>query len=123
MRKPKHPCPVPGCGVATRERYCPDHARHDERRYDATRPSSSRRGYDRPWRKKRLAFLHRHSECAIRGKNCPGLAGEVDHIVPLARGGADNPSNWQPVCKPCHSTKTVTEDGGFVGRDEAAAAG
>lgn len=24
-----------------------------------------------------------------------------------------DPSNWQPLCAGCHSTKTAKEDGGF----------
>lgn len=31
---------------------------------------------------------------------------EVDHIVPLFKGGADDWSNLQSLCKPCHDTKT-----------------
>jgi hypothetical protein len=27
---------------------------------------------------------------------------EVDHIVPRARGGTDDPSNLRTLCKPCH---------------------
>ena len=43
------------------------------------------------------------------------MAREVDHIEP--HKGDDtlfwDQDNWQPLCKPCHSRKTATEDGGF----------
>lgn len=29
----------------------------------------------------------------------------IDHVVPLARGGRDEPSNVVPACKPCNSSK------------------
>jgi len=34
---------------------------------------------------------------------------EVDHIVPLARGGADKPSNMQWLTIPAHREKTRWE--------------
>ena len=40
-----------------------------------------------------------------------GRAGrlEVDHRLPLARGGSNRPSNLQTLCFPCHRTKTRGE--------------
>ena len=35
---------------------------------------------------------------------------EVDHIVPLSRGGSDTRANKQGLCKPCHEAKTRAED-------------
>ncbi len=72
------------------------------------------RGYGGSWPKKRLSFLCRHTICARLGQpGCRGVPNEVDHIVPLSQGGADDESNWQALCKPCHSRKTAREDGGF----------
>ena len=35
---------------------------------------------------------------------------EVDHIVPLCKGGSDqNPRNLQVLCTPCHKQKTAKE--------------
>ena len=33
------------------------------------------------------------------------MGGEVDHIVPLAKGGTNAPGNLQLLCKSCHGTK------------------
>ena len=34
---------------------------------------------------------------------------EVDHVVPKACGGTDDPSNLQGSCRKCHSAKTARE--------------
>ena len=46
-------------------------------------------------------------------KVCGKVASHLDHVIPRARGGTDSPSNLQPLCRSCHSTKTNTTDGGF----------
>jgi 5-methylcytosine-specific restriction protein A len=38
-------------------------------------------------------------------------ANEVDHVDGDSHNNA--PSNLQSLCKPCHSAKTVNENGGF----------
>lgn len=48
--------------------------------------------------------------CQACGRVTEG--GEVDHIVPLAKGGTDDPSNLQWLCRePCHADKTAREMG------------
>lgn len=37
------------------------------------------------------------------------LATIRDHRIPLAEGGADDPSNEQSICGPCHDLKTKAE--------------
>jgi 5-methylcytosine-specific restriction enzyme A len=73
---------------------------------EASRPSAAKRGYDRKWRAIRAQFLKAHPFCA-----CGASAIEVDHIISLRRGGSNKWSNLQPMCKPCHSRKTVEIDG------------
>jgi hypothetical protein len=40
------------------------------------------------------------------------LIAEVDHIIPLERGGDNSLSNLQGLCIPCHQIKTATEGSG-----------
>ncbi|MEK4492972.1 HNH endonuclease [Paenibacillus sp. FSL L8-0493] len=52
-------------------------------------------------------------ECTKAGK--VEAATVVDHIVPH-KGDKElfwQRDNWQALCKACHDTKTVREDGGF----------
>ncbi len=37
------------------------------------------------------------------------LATEVDHVVPLWKGGGDHDSNLQPLCRACHAAKSALE--------------
>lgn len=101
-------------GRATHGRYCARHAAEYQRtkeRAPDNRPSAAARGYDRQWRKKRAKYLRKHPFCAESG--CSKRATHVDHIVPLAAGGADDESNFQSLCHSHHSIKTNKEDGGF----------
>jgi 5-methylcytosine-specific restriction protein A len=111
--RPPHGCVVPGCpALALRGSRCPDHARALRAEIDSTRGSPSRRGYDAAWRRIRDAFLARHPLCVAcqrEGRNT--AATDVDHILPLRRGGTHDPRNLQPLCRPHHSSKTAREDG------------
>lgn len=85
------------------------------------RESPSRRGYDARWQKVRVIVLMRDlylcQACKAYGRLT--TAHDVDHIVPIARGGKRyDEANLQSLCKACHSRKTASEDGGFGrGRD------
>lgn len=91
-------------------------AKADERAYDARRGSASARGYGRAWAARRAAYLASHPWCAVEG--CREPAVEVDHIVPRRRGGSDDETNLQGLCRRHHSAKTVRQDGG-LGRPAA----
>ncbi len=114
------PCKHGGCpSKATDGRFCDRHAAIPEvvRPYDRWRGSSHLRGYDADWGKVRAFVLERdHHLCqhCLR-KEILTPAREVDHIVPIAQGGARlDPDNCQSLCKPCHSRKTATEDSSFA---------
>ena len=66
----------------------------------------------RVWRAIRKGVLDAEPlcrECARQGKTTP--ANEVDHID--GDSFKNEASNLQSLCKPCHSAKTVREQGGF----------
>lgn len=78
------------------------------------RLSSAQAGYGYRWRKLRKWFLKREPLC----RECLKLdkvvtATDLDHIVSKYDGGTDDPLNLQPLCKSCHSRKTVLHDGAF----------
>lgn len=44
--------------------------------------------------------------CADCGDNIEGSDFDIDHVIPLAIGGADGRPNYQALCEPCHDAKT-----------------
>lgn len=62
---------------------------------------------DERWRRLRKAVLRAEPLC----RACKvELAVEVDHIVPVAEGGAElDRDNVQPLCADCHERKTRAE--------------
>ena len=90
-----------------------------KRRPPDRRPSAYARGYDARWTKARAVFLARQPLCvACEAQDKVTAATDVDHVMPH-RGDQTlfwDESNWQPLCKPCHSRKTASEDGGFGNR-------
>jgi 5-methylcytosine-specific restriction protein A len=76
------------------------------------RENAHARGYDRTWRKVRLAFLREHPLCAFMnhphaGHECEKAASVVDHIVPLPHGPRLDWSNLRAVCTTCHAKLTA----------------
>jgi 5-methylcytosine-specific restriction protein A len=73
-----------------------------------SRPNTCKRGYDRQWRKVRLAYLQCNplcEQCLKEGITTPAL--DVDHIVPLSKGGERlDFDNLQALCRRCHNKKT-----------------
>lgn len=81
-----------------------------QQQYDQRRGSACKRGYDSEWQRFRLWFLKAHPLCEEPG--CHEIATEVDHIVPLAQGGAHcSEANSQGLCKAHHTSKTNRENG------------
>ena len=80
-------------------------------------PTESRhaRGYGTAWDKLRKTILERDhhlckcEECKRKHRIKP--ANEVDHRIPKARGGTDDPSNLCAINKDCHKRKTDAENG------------
>ena len=53
-----------------------------------------------------LRFEHRCASCRV----LLPVGWNLDHRVALADGGADDASNMQPLCMPCHTLKTAREN-------------
>lgn len=69
---------------------------------------STHPGSDRRWRATRQAQLRRRPLCQHPG--CRRPAQHVDHIVPLAEGGARyDYANLQSLCEPHHDEKTTRD--------------
>jgi 5-methylcytosine-specific restriction enzyme A len=71
--------------------------------------------YGHTWKRVRLEVLARdHYECQIRGPRCQGRATLVDHIIPVARGGAwYDQANLRASCRSCNTARAYA---GFVSR-------
>lgn len=75
--------------------------------------STPKNYHDPAWEELRRRVLIRDPICL----NCHKRpSSTVDHIVPVSRGGKDEMSNFQGMCKSCHNSKTATEGGGFQQR-------
>jgi 5-methylcytosine-specific restriction protein A len=60
--------------------------------------------------RRRLRWLSAHPlcvHCLAAGRTTAATV--PDHVVPLADGGADDDSNLQSLCAPCHAVKTAAE--------------
>ena len=55
----------------------------------------------------RFAVLSRDGfRCRYCGRSAPDVVLQVDHIVPVARGGGDDPANLVTACAECNVGKT-----------------
>ena len=82
--------------------------RERKARHDQNRASARERGYTTKWQRERELFLRAHPVC----KRCPAPATVVDHIIPH-RGDMRlfwSRSNWQPLCRSCHSKHKQREE-------------
>ena len=113
MINPPKPCYEPGCPNVTHTTYCIAHTKEHDTAYRRQRGSSNKRGYTYRWQQEREAYLIRYPLCV----NCLNTykeirtATEVDHIIPH-KGNMKlfwDVSNWQGLCKSCHSKKTAQE--------------
>jgi hypothetical protein len=57
----------------------------------------------------RYEILRRDNHaCRYCGMSAPDVKLTVDHVVPVALGGTDKPSNLVTACEPCNSGKSAT---------------
>lgn len=57
---------------------------------------------------KKYVASNQQWKCALCNKTLDHTY-EVDHILPLGKGGSNNPNNLQALCVSCHKTKTIKE--------------
>jgi len=73
------------------------------------RGNAADRGYDGDWQRLRRDFAQRHPLC-VNWDRCRGGCEIVDHITPIAAGGARlDEDNLQPMCRPCHAQKSEAD--------------
>lgn len=100
----KRACVV--CGALSPKTRCPDHERKPWEDRPARRNRSKLSG-SRQQKRARYILEKYGLLCHVCGKFG---ADEVDHVVPLAEGGADDESNLRPIhSSPCHREKTQAE--------------
>jgi 5-methylcytosine-specific restriction endonuclease McrA len=59
-------------------------------------------GHTYAYQKKRAAMLKPGTRCYI----CGDPATQIDHVIPVIKGGTDHPSNLRPICWPCNREKS-----------------
>ncbi|WP_079053790.1 HNH endonuclease signature motif containing protein [Streptomyces graminilatus] len=104
MPRAKSICLRTGClSTTVRDGRCADH--QVRRSWDRVSARNASRPAD--WSKRRARVLTRDRfRCQLCGAR---EQLEVDHIVPVARGGSWEPDNLWVLCKPCHKRKTYSE--------------
>lgn len=104
MPRAKSICSVEtGTGRCLKTKPCPNHSR---RPWSATSARNRKKPYD--WKKRRDAVVRRDGfRCVICGSYGPL---EVDHIIPVAKGGSWEPTNLQTLCSDCHRRKTLDDN-------------
>jgi hypothetical protein len=60
-------------------------------------------------RRVRFEILRRDGHaCKYCGAQAPDVALTVDHVIPVALGGSDDPTNLVTACQPCNAGKAST---------------
>lgn len=105
----KSPCRQAGCsGLVDRPGYCEDHKKQGWH----TNKHRSKRMSARPWRRKRQIVI-RSDKGLCRPCSKQGVMtvfNDVDHIVPVSKGGSNEIENLQCICTKCHNKKTAKEN-------------
>ena len=104
-RKPKRPCSFPGCPNLTDGRFCEEHEKLEQRRYEKyDRDPATKRRYGRAWKRIRDRYAQAHPLCEMclkEGRLTP--VEEVHHILPISKGGDHRESNLMSLCQSCHT--------------------
>lgn len=94
------------CGAFSSRSRCPQCTAVRRRPRDRQN-NAARGGSGWTWQRTRKAVLERDGHrCLACGAT--GVRFEVDHIVPLAAGGSNEPANLRTMCVLCHRARTTT---------------
>lgn len=103
--RPKHPCAYGNCPNLTNRRYCPEHEKLMNKKYEKySRDKERKKRYGRAWKRIRDRYAAEHPFCELcyeKGILVP--VEEVHHKLPLAEGGTHDRGNLISLCKSCHS--------------------
>ncbi|MEU4920280.1 HNH endonuclease [Streptomyces parvus] len=100
-------CYVRGCTARTaRSGRCVQHAPPAPKPWSTKSARNSTRSSDWERRIRPRALVLARFACQACGA---GERLEVDHIVPVSRGGTSTLDNAQVLCQPCHRAKTVRD--------------
>ncbi len=117
-RKPKRPCSHPNCPKLVDGRFCEEHLKEYNKRYEKyVRDPAIKKRYRGAWRKIRNNYINAHplcEQCLKDGRYTK--AEEVHHVLPLSRGGTHSTDNLMALCKPCHSRISVLDGDRFRNR-------
>ncbi len=64
-----------------------------------------------------ITLLAKHAlkdGCKYCSRECTWKLLSLDHVVPLANGGTNDPSNLQLICKPCNRAKGVLSESDYL---------
>lgn len=104
-RKAKRPCSYPGCPDLTDGRFCEQHQKEENKRYEKyDRNPAVRRRYGRAWKRIRDSYAAEHplcEECLTKGRYV--ATEEIHHKLPLTQGGTHDRKNLIALCKECHA--------------------
>ena len=62
----------------------------------------------------RYKILARDKKCLLCGNGPADAPLEVDHIIPRSKGGSNDLSNLQTLCRPCNQGKSNLDDTDFT---------
>src|SRR5688572_11599751 len=75
--------------------------------------TGTRRIRGRALQTRRATWFRYHPLCVLcETKGRVSAAIELDHVIPLSKGGRDDESNIQGLCIDCHEEKTRSERAG-----------
>ena len=84
--------------------------RRDERRIRPTERVAWPKGL------KRELMRRQDNTCTYCGYRRRASSLDIDHVIPVARGGSNDPSNLQVICRPCNLRKGIQTDEEFRAR-------